>query len=377
MRPRKQKIRESFEELDELRRFYSGTVEEVKLTFLRLLKEDSSRPLAEATRRIGITERRGRYWWETYCNNGLRGLLERRVWGREELEKKVPAIQVEKNGLLNTPNQSQLHNPPAPTIDYPAFINAVAGIANISNLQEWGSSLRDLIVEHFPEVSYAVISIRPTADMTGKPQQKKRMVVRRSQNKSGEAAERFESVEGSRPNFETVIESGKKRGFDFSRYHFPPAGFDFFLKRGTREKKAQSGQSLPSICLGSLLLFRDKHLTPFTHETLDIVERLRPYFTYVFSDFILRIKEDIPGMESYSTAIVRISEEAQLSEREQDVLSLLFLGYSEKRIADALNISLKTVESHVYSMYRKTGVNKVTELFAQYQTPIGRSRKKD
>lgn len=378
MRPRKQKIRESFEELDELRRFYKGTVEEVKLTFLRLLKEDSGRPLADATRRLGITERRGRYWWETYCSNGLRGLLERRVWGREKLEKNVPKIEVRKNGEIRVARETTVPEQPASSIDYPAFINAVAGIAEITNPQEWGSALRDLIIEHFPEVNYAVISIRPTVNMTGdESPNKKRMVVRRSQNDTGEAAERFESTEDGKPNFKIVIESGQKRGFDFSRYHFPPAGFDFFLKRGKREKRAAAGQTSLGICLGSLLLFRHKHLSPFTPETLDMVERLRPYFTYVFTDFILRVRGVVPSMESYNATIVRISSEAKLSEREQDVLSLLFLGYSEKRIADALNISPKTVESHVYSMYRKTGVNKVTELFAQYQTPVGIARKKD
>lgn len=377
MRPRKQTIRESFEELDELRRFYKGTIEEVKLTFLRMLKEDSTRPLAEATRRVGITERRGRYWWETYCNNGLRGLLERRVWGREKLEKNVPKIEVTKNGETTTSNEVNQVEPSPSAIDYPAFINAVAGIAEISNPQEWGSALRDLIVEHFPQVSYAVISIRPTINMAGESGQKKKMVFRRSQNDVGEADERFESVEGDRPNFEMVIESGLKRKFDYSRYHFPPAGFDFFLKKGRRGKKIRANQPSLGICLGSLLLFRYKNLPPFAPETLDIIERLRPYFTYVFTDFILRVRDDVPSMETYSSTIVRISADAGLSEREQDVLSLLFLGYSEKRIADALNISPKTVESHVYSMYRKTGVNKVTELFAQYQTPVGDSRKKE
>ena len=375
MRPRKQTIRESFEELDELRRFYKGTIEEVKLTFLRMLKEESTRPLAEATRRVGITERRGRYWWETYCNNGLRGLLERRVWGREKLEKNVPQIEVLKNDEIQNASESNQVTSPSSAIDYPAFINAVAGIAEIDNPQEWGSALRDLIVEHFPQVSYAVISIRPTINLANKTQQKKRMVFRRSQNDVGEAAERFESVEGDRPNFEMVIESGRKRKFDYSRYHFPPAGFDFFSKKGRRGKKVQANQRPLGVCLGSLLLFRYKNLPPFTPETLDIIERLRPYFTYVFTDFILRIRDDIPSMETYSETIVRISSDAGLSEREQDVLSLLFLGYSEKRIAEALNISPKTVESHVYSMFRKTGVNKVTELFAQYQTPVGHSRR--
>ena len=375
MRPRKQKIRESFEELDELRRFYKGTVEEVKLTFLRLLKEDSGRPLADATRRLGITERRGRYWWETYCSNGLRGLLERRVWGREKLEKNVPKIEVQK-AHTGTPaflNEKE-EITPGSFVDYPAFINAVASVAHLDDPIEWTRAISKILVQHIPEVDFAVLSIRANVDIVGETRREKQTVLRQGRNNLGETTESYETARKERPNFEELIESGTKRGFDFSRYHFPPTGFDFFLKKGRREEVKADMTTPFSICIGSLLLFRKKHLSPFSPNTLDLIERLRPYLTYVFTDFILRIRQDIPGMEQLNEAVTRITSEAQLSEREQDVLNLLLLGYTEKRIADALNISKKTVESHAYSIYRKTGVSKITELFARYQTPVGHTR---
>lgn len=373
MRPRKQTIRESFEELDELRRFYNGTIEEVKLMFLRMLKEEPGRPIAETTRRIGISERRGRYWWETYCQNGLRGLLERRVWRRDELEKNVPRMQVPRvqKGRPRANGATALQH----AIDYPAFINAVASIADVENPHEWGLQLRNLLIEHIPEVDHAVVSVRVSVDLDEGTEREERIVVRRYKGNSGEIKESIES-ESRVSNYETIIAKGQEQQFPFERYHFPPAGFDFFLRKGLREQQTLSDESDPSACLGSILLFRSRGKTPFSPETLDLIERLRPFITYVLTSFIARTQREMPGLEFYSEAIARIAGEANLSNREQIILNLLLIGYSEKKIADSLNISTKTVESHIYSLYRKTGVTKVNELFARYQTPVGYSRNK-
>lgn len=374
MRPRKQIIRESFEELDQLRLFYNGTIEEVKLMFLRLLKEDPERPIAETTRRVGISERRGRYWWDTYCRNGLRGLLERRVWRRDELEKNVPKIQAQRankgRNKVNGAGSALQH-----VIDYPAFINAVAGISDLENPMEWARALGNLFIEQLPEVDYAVVSVRITVDIDKDTEREGRIVVRQYRDKSGELKESIES-EKKVNNYEKVIDQGKQQGFPFDRYHYPPAGFDFFLRKGLRDQQTMSSDSEPTSCLGSILLFRNKHLPSFSPETLDVVERLRPFITYVLTSFIARRRRETPGLEFYSEAIARIAGEANLSNREQIILNLLLIGYSEKKIADSLHISTKTVESHIYSLYRKTGVTKVSELFARYQTPIGYSRNK-
>lgn len=373
MRPRKQAIRESFEELDELRRYYTGTVDHVKLLFLRLLKEDPQRPLSEAARKAGISERRGRYWWETYCSAGLRGLLERRVWGRRQLEKSVPKAPTSPGGRKSGPGQDPQGLSPATQIDYPAFINGVAGLITIENPVEWTLAFRDLIVEHFPEVDYCVVSIRPTVDAgnRGKSVSAKSSVLRQHGGKV--VGEDMVSVESNRHNYQEIIESGRKSNFDFDRYHFPPSGFDLFAHPGKRDRKKKSPAEGGAVILGSMLLFRRKSLPPFSPETLDLVERLRPYLTYVFSDYIIRVRQENAG-STFTESTTRIAVEAGLSNREQDVLTLLFLGYSEKRVAQALSISTKTVESHVNSIYRKTGVSKVTELFAQYQTPMGYTR---
>ncbi len=374
MRPRKQIIRESFEELDELRRYHHGTIEEVKLMFLRMLKEDSARPIAETTRRVGITERRGRYWWETYCRNGLRGLLERRVWGRGELEKNVPRIQKVRDPITGIKGVKH-SDPLMHMIDYPAFINAVAGISDLDNPHEWSLELRKLFIEHIAEVNHAVVNVRGSANIDKDPQQPENIVVRRYRDKNGEIKESI-ATESMIVHYEAIIEKGKEQGFPFDRYHFPPAGFDFFIRKDVPDDAPFADPDELNIYVGSLLLFRNRDLPPFSPETLDLIERLRPFITYVLTSFIALRRREMPGLEFYSKAIARIAGEANLSNREQVILNLLLIGYSEKKIADSLNISPKTVESHIYSLYRKTGVTKVNELFARYQTPVGYTRNK-
>lgn len=371
MRPRKQAIRESFEELDELRRYYKGTIEEVKVTFLRLLKEEPGRALAETTRRVGISERRGRYWWETYCQSGLHGLLERRVWRRNELEKNVPRVAFSsQHSGSNSPSASK--DAFSHLIDYPAFVNAVAGISELDNALEWSHAFRTILVEHIPEVQYALVNVRVNANINRNAEASGMLVVRQYRDRSGTVRESIGS-EVETGSYETIIVRGQEQGFPFENYHFPPAGFDFFMRKGSRGQQS-TNENEPNIYVGSILLFRSRSLEPFSPSTLDLIERLRPFITFVFTSFITRVHRESPGMDIYRESIARIAGEANLSNREQTILNLLLIGYSEKKIADLLNISMKTVESHMYSLYRKTGVTKVNELFGRYQTPIRHTR---
>jgi DNA-binding NarL/FixJ family response regulator len=57
-----------------------------------------------------------------------------------------------------------------------------------------------------------------------------------------------------------------------------------------------------------------------------------------------------------------------LSEREQEVLSLLASGCRNKDVADNLNISIATVKSHVYSIYQKLHVTSKIEAINKFRT---------
>jgi DNA-binding NarL/FixJ family response regulator len=48
--------------------------------------------------------------------------------------------------------------------------------------------------------------------------------------------------------------------------------------------------------------------------------------------------------------------------RESDILHLLARTYSRKQIAEKLHISYSTVDSHLYSIFKKTGLHNLVEL---------------
>lgn len=68
----------------------------------------------------------------------------------------------------------------------------------------------------------------------------------------------------------------------------------------------------------------------------------------------------ILGLAEQQPSIPR-SDVVSLSEREREVLSLLAEGRSNKDIAQALYLSVRTVEGHLASIYTKLGVRNRTE----------------
>lgn len=70
------------------------------------------------------------------------------------------------------------------------------------------------------------------------------------------------------------------------------------------------------------------------------------------------------GLHSVPEAVAGSAEKlALLSERQMDVLRLLIDGKQNNEIADALCISIKTVEFHRASIRKKLGVTNLSELF--------------
>jgi two-component system nitrate/nitrite response regulator NarL len=53
---------------------------------------------------------------------------------------------------------------------------------------------------------------------------------------------------------------------------------------------------------------------------------------------------------------------AHLTQREIEVISLMEKDYSNKQIADSLNIAVRTVETHRKNIFRKTGTNNLLSL---------------
>jgi DNA-binding NarL/FixJ family response regulator len=56
------------------------------------------------------------------------------------------------------------------------------------------------------------------------------------------------------------------------------------------------------------------------------------------------------------------AETEQISTREREILQLLAEGYSNREIADQLNLSLKTIETHRSNIMRKLGLHGIADL---------------
>lgn len=61
-------------------------------------------------------------------------------------------------------------------------------------------------------------------------------------------------------------------------------------------------------------------------------------------------------------SVSRYEHYLSLTARELEIVELLYAGLSKKEIAGKLFISLGTVSTHVKNIYRKLGVNKISEL---------------
>jgi len=76
-----------------------------------------------------------------------------------------------------------------------------------------------------------------------------------------------------------------------------------------------------------------------------------------FKLFFLKYAQSMLSLIEGSTSFEQLYEKYNISKREQDILKLIIDGKSNKEIEDELYISIHTVKNHVYSLYRKLGIN--------------------
>ncbi|GAB1429883.1 response regulator transcription factor [Ignavibacteria bacterium] len=77
----------------------------------------------------------------------------------------------------------------------------------------------------------------------------------------------------------------------------------------------------------------------------------------VFSRSIL----ELINRNHYSSSI-RSPEPIALTRREQEILELIAIGFTSAQIAEQMNISIRTVETHRYNLINKLGVKNTADL---------------
>ena len=366
-RTRSIRIRESLDELEQLRQYYQGRPQARRLLFLAFLKENKKRTIAEAAHKVGISDRRGRYWWDAYRDDGLQGLLERRVWKMEEKFEEGNSGSVQINVSESQTEYQIAEGIPAPN-SLIHFFNAIA--LNSTNLEQnvWMQGFREALLKLFPDVDYVVMNVRSGIDVLNPSRTTRARIYRQHYVQSEDVKVDKTAVKSQDYGsaMERLIAEGKQRGFPFEKYHYPPTGFDFYLDAGKRGRS--TGDEHDSY-IGTLLLFRQVEKEAISSATLDVVERLRPFFVFSFADFVARSRLNKPGSEQFEYALQRVADDIELTERECQVVALEVLGHSYQEIASLLHISLSTVQTHIRSVYKKADVNKLSEFFAKYFTP--------
>lgn len=345
-RKREQRITESGAELRELAGRYAGKAQEGRLLFLAWLKETPGSTIGQAARAAGLSERQGRYLWDDYCAGGVERVIGRRVYQPKGEKKPERAAAVPAAGTVAGMTAA----------DMVAFMKVIEELENVNDPAEWGSLLKSYLMEFIPEVDYAVVSLNHNSGAGSDNTLRfiRNILPEGVQKDIIEPIGRFSSTETHR----AIIENGKQLGFPFQLYHFPPVGLDLHSGRDGNKK-----------ILGAILLFREISKRDFSSETLDLVQRLIPFFSLLLSEYQYRAFSVKPGADFLNQAITIVARDIELTNREMDILMLLFLGHTHDEIAALLNVTRSTVNKHTRSVFRKAGVRRLSEFFARYFTP--------
>ena len=88
------------------------------------------------------------------------------------------------------------------------------------------------------------------------------------------------------------------------------------------------------------------------------------YFVYHvdFTEAYSMDAESAPAVFSIDDRLEEMAEEYSLTNRELDILRLIYRGMSNNEIAEELFISKSTVKSHIYNIFRKANVKSRSEI---------------
>lgn len=355
-RTRSKKISESAAELEELRRSYHDRPEGQRLLFLQLLAENERRTIAEAARKASISERRGRYWWDAYRKGGLRGILDRRSWGSYNAQSPDDST---RSAHFATGLSFEDSGTGASWI---AFVSKLANAVGSSRADDVGlKEVKSILEASLPGVDVLGVNLQVGLDVHNPGNRRNTVTADVSLESGGSHSESTTSLAVGQPH-EQFINRTRKAGFPFSDFH-DPHPFDFFLEPGKRRVDPSDALEL---YVGSFVLLARRSGDDVPQETLDLVERLRPFFAFLLTDILMRQNlRQHAGAPLYEF-VRRISDRHSLTAQESSVLTLGFLGRSYKEMASQMAVSVSTIQTHVRSLFRKTGVSKMSELHARF-----------
>ncbi|MCQ4635191.1 helix-turn-helix transcriptional regulator [Anaerovorax odorimutans] len=104
-----------------------------------------------------------------------------------------------------------------------------------------------------------------------------------------------------------------------------------------------------NICVGLLTLFRSKNSLNFTDKEIFFLDNLKDHLSKRLYQAKVQKDSGNPDVSLYR-------ESYNLTNREYEVLTLLYDGILEEDIAEILCISKNTLRRHLYNLYNKLGI---------------------
>ena len=329
-----------------------GNAAESVLQLLLHIKEHPARNIKEIAKDFSLSERTIYRWLKDYRENGLERVLAKRktdlLPNQEQLFFSDDSdVAADINTALATTTQGVSHQ----------VISFLNKLPLTTDTVTWCRAFKQLLCEFLDDVDRVVINIRTTLDMLNPASNRPGQIHRQSffSHKRNMTEVSVLHDTDQKQKWEQIFEEGIQNDFPAHLYH-TPIGFDYFYQT--------SGSYL-----GTIILFSKQENQPISSQTITLMEELRPFFLYILSDHIARHRMKNPGDVLFRDLVSRINHDANLSSREQEILMLLLLAYSYDEIATHLFISVKTVDTHIQSIYRKVGAQNLKEIFARYLTP--------
>jgi transposase len=376
----------------------TGTPKMPAIKMLRLLEEERERTLSEVAILLKRPERTIRRWWRLYLEGGVDALLKvNPVGGQRPARlpdeaiaalhfragnsitdlKEVQKWLVEEYGvsyslarvstLLRGENQSlREENASAstapPLADSSAtrnrhldtdMIRVLNSIPTTVQPIEWARSFSQLLTGLFPDVDRISVNINTHINLSPGPA--KALNLRLIQHVPDDVGSRsmFTCVpyDESAPPSKQLLHDFKERGCPVHLYH-PPTAFDYFTEFNDY--------------VGSLIVWRHCDKEPTSATTLALFEQLRPFIVFALTDAAARNQCVYPSHTGFQNALSALRQENNLTTQEFRIVSLRFLGFSYKDIAEMLFITVSTVKKHLSKVHQKSKTRSQSELFARY-----------
>jgi len=293
-------------------------------------------PTASATEiagLIGVSMQTLKRWWSAYRRGGVPALIGASLG---ELTVAVPPSGDE--GARWTRFLDQL----------PLSSSAV----------EWIETFQSALVEFFDEVDRVSIALNAMCDLMTPGLYEPAVAI--IDYGRGERAPHV--LVGADLNEDVVaarLQEFERRGFPLCDYHRPIVVVVTFAGRAY---------------LGSMFFWRLRTRQPFSDDTTIRIESLSRFFEFMLSDAVARVRLADPVIGEFDEAFNAFITELKLSPAQIRVALLLVQGRSHDEIAEALDLSINTVRSHLRAIYARAGVSSAHEFIAHYSTPHFSSR---